>query len=105
MSVVTSREVIVQTHLIVQVPSVIEIVDFSILTVATTRLACISEIATKSLSERDLSKSLRTLYSDTNELAIERQKVREGERSHLFKHIVKRFQRCEHRFDIVISVE
>lgn len=49
------------TNLVVEVPSVVEIVDLAVLTVATTRLASVGKITAEGLGEGDLPKRLGSL--------------------------------------------
>jgi hypothetical protein len=51
-------------YLVVEVPSVIEIVDLAVLTVSSTRFSCICKVTTKRLCERDFTKSFGTLRGE-----------------------------------------
>jgi hypothetical protein len=52
------------THLVVQVPSVIEIFDLPVLPVATTGFSRVGEVATESLRKGDLAKGFGTLRKE-----------------------------------------
>lgn len=90
------------THLVVEIPSMVEVVDLAVLTVSTARLASVLQVSTERLRERDLAKrfgslqSARSLASDGRE---------QDKATHSLEHIVKRFQRREHGVNVVVAVE